>query len=76
MAETRRTSQEIQAEIERLRENLSAHVEALQATVRDKLDWRRPIRARPVVCLGAAFAAGMLLGLLRPLPRWAPGVRH
>jgi hypothetical protein len=64
MGEVKRTSQEIQAEINRIREDLSADVNALESSVRDKLDWRRQVRARPAVCVGAAFAIGVVLGLL------------
>ena len=64
MGEVKRTTAEIQRDIERVRESLTRDVEALEATVRDKLDWRRPIRARPVQAVGAAFAVGFLLALL------------
>jgi ElaB/YqjD/DUF883 family membrane-anchored ribosome-binding protein len=59
-----RTSDEIRSEIERVRENLARDVTALEVSVREKLDWKRPIRERPMMSVGAALGAGMLLGLL------------
>jgi ElaB/YqjD/DUF883 family membrane-anchored ribosome-binding protein len=64
MGEVKRSTAEIQRDIERIRESLTRDVGALEATVRDKLDWRRPIREQPVQAVGAAFAVGFLLGLL------------
>jgi hypothetical protein len=64
MGETRRTTDEIRAEIERVRETLVQDVNALEETVRDKLDWKRPVRERPLVYLGGALALGIVLGLL------------
>ncbi len=64
MGEVKRTTQEIEAEIERIRDSLTRDVTALEQTVRARLDWRRPIRERPLLCIGAAFGAGVLLGLL------------
>ena len=59
-----RTSDEIRQEIERVRENLARDVTALEVSVREKLDWKRPIRERPMMSVGAAIGAGLLLGLL------------
>ena len=64
MGEVKRTTEEIQAEIERIRENLQRNVTALGLTVRQKLDWRRPIRERPLTCLAGAFAVGFVIGIL------------
>jgi hypothetical protein len=64
MGEVKRTTTEIQEEIERIRESLQRHVSALELTFREKLDWRRPIRERPVVYVGAALGVGLVLGLL------------
>ena len=64
MGEVKRSTEEIQRDIERIRENLTRDVVALETTVRDKLDWRRPIREQPLQALGAAFTVGFLLGLL------------
>jgi ElaB/YqjD/DUF883 family membrane-anchored ribosome-binding protein len=64
MGEVKRTTEEIQRDIERVRESLSRDVVALEATVRDKLDWRRPIREQPIQAVGAAFVVGFLVGLL------------
>jgi len=64
MGEVKRTTAEIQAEIERIRSNLQRDVSALELTVREKLDWRRPIRDKPVVYVGAALGVGLLLGML------------
>ena len=50
--------------IERIRENLVDHVAALEISVKEKLDWRRPIRERPRVFLGGAILLGVAIGLL------------
>jgi ElaB/YqjD/DUF883 family membrane-anchored ribosome-binding protein len=64
MGEIKRTSHEIQAEIDRLRESLTRDVRSLELSVRNKLDWRRPIRERPVLCVGVALGVGVVIGLL------------
>lgn len=64
MSEVKRTSDEIQRDIERVRDSLVRDVGALEATVRDKLDWRKPIRERPVQAVGAAFVVGLLIAML------------
>ncbi len=64
MGEVKRTSHEIQAEIDRLRESLTRDVRSLEMSVRDKLDWRRPIREKPILCVGVALGVGVVLGLI------------
>lgn len=64
MGEVKRTTAEIQAEIERIRASLQRDVTALELSVKDKLDWRRPIRERPVAWIGGAFAVGFVIALL------------
>ena len=64
MGEARRTTAEIQAEIERVRESLARDVMALEVTVKQRLDWRRPIRERPMRFVCGALAVGFVLGLL------------
>jgi hypothetical protein len=64
MGEVKRSTEEIQAEIERVRESLSRDVSALELTVKQRLDWRRPIRERPLPYACGAFALGLVLGLL------------
>ena len=64
MGEVKRTTEEIQAEIARVRESLQRDVTALEITVRAKLDWRRPVRERPLTWIGGAFAVGFVLGVL------------
>jgi hypothetical protein len=64
MGEVKRTTQEIEAEIARVRESLTRDVGALELSVRESLDWRRPIRARPLAWFGGAFGVGLVLGLV------------
>jgi hypothetical protein len=64
MGEVKRTTAEIEAEIDRVRASLMRDVSNLELTVRDKLDWSRPIRERPLLYLGAALGVGVVLGLL------------
>jgi len=64
MGEIKRTTAEIQAEIERIRASLQRDVTALEISVKEKLDWRRPIRERPVVWVGGAFALGFVIAVL------------
>lgn len=64
MGEVKRTTAEIQAEIERIRASLTRDVTALELSVKDKLDWRRPIRERPAAWIGGAFAVGFVIALL------------
>lgn len=64
MGEVKRTTAEIQEEIERIRASLQRNVTALELSVKDKLDWRRPIRARPLVWIGGAFAVGFVIAVI------------
>ena len=64
MGEVKRTTDDIRREIERVRENLARDVNELEVSVRETLDWRRPIRERPFTAVGAALAVGLVLGLL------------
>ncbi len=64
MGEVKRTTEEIQAEIERVRESLQRDVSALELTVKDKLDWRKPIREQPLPWFFGALAVGFVIGLL------------
>jgi hypothetical protein len=64
MGEVKRTTDEIQREIERARENLARDVTALEVTFRQKLDLRHHIRERPLIFLGGALAAGFVIGLI------------
>jgi len=58
-----RTPNELQESIELGRARVVTDVEALQIAVRDKLDWRRRIGARPRIAIGVAFALGLWMGL-------------
>ena len=64
-----RSSDEIRADIERQREELSHSVEALRNRVTELTDWRRQVREhRRELIIGAAivgFAVGGLLALRR-----------
>lgn len=64
MAETVR---QIESEIDRTRAELGTHLRELEARVDAAMDWREHVRARPVLAVGAAVAAGLVLGqLVRP----------
>jgi hypothetical protein len=64
-----RTSNQIRADIERQREELSHSVEALRGRVAELTDWRRQVREhRSELIIGAAiigFAVGGLIALRR-----------
>jgi hypothetical protein len=64
MGEVKRSTEEIQREIERVREDLARNVTALELTVREKLDFRLRIRERPLAFVGGAFAIGFVVGLI------------
>ena len=57
-----RSAEELEREIGRVRQDLMEDVQALHTALRQKLDWRTPVRRRPLeLCLGA-FALGLWLG--------------
>lgn len=60
----KRTTVEIKRDIDRLRENLERDVHALEVEVRQKLDWSRHVRERPLLFVGGAFGLGVVIGLL------------
>jgi ElaB/YqjD/DUF883 family membrane-anchored ribosome-binding protein len=53
---------EVEDDIARTRDRVSRSVMALRQAVADQTDWREWVRRRPGLFLGAAFAAGLLLG--------------
>lgn len=61
---SRRTPEQIQREIELLRDDMALIVDELEETVRNKLDLARPVRQRPLVFAGGALALGFFLGRL------------
>ncbi len=64
MGEVKRSTEDIRLEIERVRESLARDVTELEVTVREKLDWRRPVREQPLVFVGGALALGFVIGLI------------
>lgn len=60
-----RSPEQVRAEIERAREQIQESVVALRQEVAEVVDWREWVRARPGLCLGAAFAIGFYLGSRR-----------
>jgi hypothetical protein len=62
-----RTSDQIRADIERQREELSHSVEALRGRVNELTDWRRQVREhRRELVIGAAVAGFAIGGLMAP----------
>ena len=57
-----RSVEEIEREIARKRMDLVDHMAALQSSVHNKLDWKRPIRRNPIPIVAAAFGLGFLIG--------------
>jgi ElaB/YqjD/DUF883 family membrane-anchored ribosome-binding protein len=57
-----RSPEQIRAEIERTRAELSHSVSALREEVAWRTDWREWVTRRPLTCVGAAFFIGFLLG--------------
>jgi ElaB/YqjD/DUF883 family membrane-anchored ribosome-binding protein len=60
-----RTPAAVRAEIERTRAELATSVSALRREVAHVTDWREWVRKRPLLCVGAAFMIGFLLGQRR-----------
>jgi hypothetical protein len=63
MPERDRTAEEIQREIALIRDRLVDNVTTLEVVMRDKVDWRRPIRERPVAWLLGGFVVGLVIAL-------------
>ena len=55
----------LRAEIERTRAELATSVYALREEVAQATDWRAWVSKRPLMCVGAAFMVGFLLGSRR-----------
>ncbi|WP_224247903.1 DUF3618 domain-containing protein [Hyalangium gracile] len=55
----------LRAEIERTRAELATSVSALREEVATVTDWRAWVDKRPLLCVGAAFMIGFLLGQRR-----------
>jgi hypothetical protein len=54
-----------EAELERTRERVAQSMLALRNEVARRTDWRRLVRERPLVFMGAALALGFLWGFRR-----------
>ena len=53
---------DIQAEIERAREDIASSLLNLQREVKGRLEWRSWVRKKPAAAVAAAFAIGYLIG--------------
>jgi hypothetical protein len=54
-----------EADLERTRERVAQSMLALRNEVARRTDWRRVVRERPLLCLGAAAALGFWWGFRR-----------
>lgn len=61
-ARFRRDPAAIRADLEASREEIAASLLTLRAEIAHQLDWRRPIRVKPLQAVGLAFALGYWLG--------------
>lgn len=55
------TTDQIEAHIERTREDLGSNLQELEQKVKSVADWREHVRAHPMTMLGVAFGGGMML---------------
>ena len=55
---------ETQRELERVRREILSSAHDLRDDMKQMTDWRRPIRQRPWLFIGAALAVGFLAGTL------------
>jgi hypothetical protein len=60
------TTREIEAQIDRSREELASNIRELDRKVRSAADWKEHFNAHPAVAIGVAFGGGLLLGSLVP----------
>jgi hypothetical protein len=60
-----RTPAAVRAEIERTRAELATSVSELRQEVAQVTDWRLWVQKRPLLCVGAAFMLGFMLGSRR-----------
>jgi len=65
----RRSPEQIRAEIERTREELSGSVALLRARSRELTDWRRQVREHREVLITAAAVGGFVVGGMLALRR-------
>lgn len=70
------TVEQIEARIDRTREQLGSTLSAIESKVEAATDWREHLRARPWLMVGAACVGGAVLAAtLRPRPTAASGVQ-
>ena len=62
MAETKRSSGEIQQNLDRTRAELASSVDSLRLAVERKTDWRRVIQENRGTVIVGAVATGFLIG--------------
>ena len=58
------TTDQIETEIARKREDLKSNLEELETRVKDVADWRSQFRKHPAAMITAALAGGVLLAAL------------
>lgn len=64
----RRDPAAIRADLEASREQIAESLVHLRTEIARQLDWRRPIRMKPLHAVGLAFALGYWLGRRRHPP--------
>jgi hypothetical protein len=55
------TTDQIEHHIEQTRETLGSNLQELERKVKSATDWRQQFQERPMIMIGAAFGAGVLL---------------
>jgi hypothetical protein len=64
---------QIEAHIERTRQDLGANLQALEQKIKSATDWRTVLRGKPLIVLGVAALGGVLVvwRLRQRRRRWA-----
>jgi hypothetical protein len=80
------TTHQIEAHIEHTREDLGSHLDELEQRVKAATDWKHYFQTNPLMMLGTAFGAGVLLAAIGAgrkskrrdtfLPRVTPSEPH
>jgi hypothetical protein len=58
------TVNQIEAQIEQMRDDLGSNFEELERKVRTATDWKAHVKSNPGAMLGLAFGGGMLLAMM------------